>query len=88
MAIAHDDHVIFHKEAVLKNQSQLVGGTITAVDAVVEDDYGWPIVWPVLKVTFPDGTKLDVVISADEEGNGAGHLFIGAEGTLYSEVEN
>lgn len=88
MAIAHDSRVTHQKEAALKNLSQLVGGTITAVDAVVEDDFGFPLVWPVLKVTFPNGTKLDVVISTDEEGNGAGHLFIGAEGTLYSEVEN
>jgi hypothetical protein len=86
--MATDNRVTDHKKALLKNLSQLVGGTITAVDAVVEDDFGFPLVWPVLKVTFPNGTKLDVVISTDEEGNGAGHLFIGAEGTLYSEVEN
>jgi len=72
------------KNAVQKHLNRLVGGVITAVGAIVEDDYGFPLVWPVLNVVLADGTKLEVIVSSDTEGNGAGHLFIGAIG--YEEV--
>lgn len=67
---------------VLGELKKLEGGKIVAIGAVVDeefaDDFGWPEVWPVLHVLLPNGTKLEVSVSQDEEGNGPGHLFIGA----------
>lgn len=67
---------------VQKELEKLINGKIVAIGAVVDeefgDDFGWPEVWPVLHVLLPDGTKLEVSVSQDEEGNGPGHLFIGA----------
>jgi hypothetical protein len=33
-------------------------------------------VFPVLLMMHPDGTKVRVVVSSDEEGNSGGHLFV------------
>lgn len=54
----------------------LVGGSITAIGAIVEDDFGFPEVWQVLRVKLADGKVVDLVVSRDPEGNGPGHLFI------------
>jgi hypothetical protein len=73
-----DPRVKGQQEAVQKSLDGLIGGVIVAVGAVVEDGFGWPEVWPVLHVILADGTKLEVAVSQDAEGNGPGHLFIGA----------
>lgn len=62
---------------VQKELNQLLDGKIIAVGAVVEDDFGSPIVWPVLNILLPNGRTLEISVSRDEEGNGPGHLFIG-----------
>ena len=62
---------------VQKELNQLLDGKIIAVGAVVEDDFGWPTVWPVLNILLPNGRTLEISVSRAEEGNGPGHLFIG-----------
>lgn len=61
-------------EYLTKYYGQLVGFQITAV-SFEEDEYG-DRPWPVLHLRHPDGTRLDFVLSSDEEGNGAGFAFI------------
>ena len=43
----------------------------------VEDEMGYPEVWPTLTMTNPKypGVKLKVEVSQDPEGNGPGFLF-------------
>lgn len=53
--------------------SQLVGGTIVDFTFFDDDQGSWPI-FAVEK----DGVRLQVEVSSDPEGNGPGHLFIGA----------
>jgi len=52
----------------------LVGATITKVTVSESDDEGHS--WPKFAVTLKDGTKLELELSQDEEGNGGGFLFI------------
>jgi hypothetical protein len=61
---------------VEKELKKLIGGKVIAVGAVLEDDLGWPEVWPVFHLLLPNGEKLAITVSRDEEGNGPGHLFI------------
>ena len=53
---------------------QLVGATITRFD-LVEDEYALDP-FPVYLMKLQDGTKVQVDVSRDEEGNGGGFLFI------------
>lgn len=64
------------KKYVQDYLAPLVGGTIIAYGAVVEDDLGWPEVWPVLRVKLKNGKTVELVVSQDPEGNGPGHLFV------------
>lgn len=78
------------KESRLESQKKyvesylkpLVGGTIIAFGAVAEDEdeFDFAEVWPVLRVKLSNGETVDLVVSRDEEGNGAGHLFVEAIG--------
>jgi len=56
---------------------QLVGATITGF-ALVEDEYALDP-FPVYLMKLQDGTKVQVDVSRDEEGNGGGFLFIQEE---------
>ena len=51
----------------------LVGATITKVTVSESDDEGNS--WPMFHVTLKDGTKLELELSQDEEGNGPGFMF-------------
>ena len=51
----------------------LVGATITKVTISDDDDEGNS--WPVFDVTLKAGTKLELELSQDEEGNGPGFMF-------------
>jgi hypothetical protein len=68
----------FRDEVVLKGYGELIGKTISDVRPMTKDEcemYGWDydhqLGWIIV---FEDGTC--AVPSADEEGNGRGHLFI------------
>ena len=54
--------------------SQLIDYVVTGVETETDEFEG--TVFPVLLMMHPDGTKVRVVISSDEEGNGAGFLYI------------
>jgi len=51
----------------------LVGATITKVTMSDDDEEG--NCWPMFDVTLKDGTKLELELSQDEEGNGPGFMF-------------
>lgn len=51
---------------------QLEGGTIEAVELIGVER----LFYPVLLVRLPDGTRLQVEVLQDSEGNGPGHLGI------------
>ena len=58
-----------------KYYGSLEGATINKVSVKVEDDMGWPQLWPVLHVTLKDGSTADLELSQDEEGNGPGFMY-------------
>jgi hypothetical protein len=41
-----------------------------------EDEFDKSTVFPILLMMHPDGTKVRVVVSCDDEGNDAGFLFV------------
>jgi len=51
----------------------LVGATITKATIGEQDEEGET--WPVFEVKLKDGTKLELELSQDEEGNGPGFMF-------------
>ena len=51
----------------------LVGATITKVTISDDDDEGNS--WPIFAVTLKDGTKVELELSQDEEGNGPEFMF-------------
>jgi hypothetical protein len=57
-----------------KYYSQLIDFVVTGVETDTDEFDG--TVFPVLLMMHPDGTKVRVVISSDEEGNDAGFLYI------------
>ena len=57
-----------------KYYSQLIDFVVTGVAFDTDEFDG--TVFPVLLMMHPDGTKLRVVISSDDEGNDAGFLFV------------
>jgi hypothetical protein len=59
------------KDWISNYLKQLVGCTITEAFAV-SDDSG---IWPVIVATRQDGTKFNLEISRDPEGNGPGFIF-------------
>ena len=61
---------------ILNHYAPLIGGRITRIDPA-RGAYGE--VWVTLRVEFEDRPALLVEVSSDPEGNGPGHLFIGAE---------
>lgn len=54
--------------------SQLIDFVVTGVAFDTDEFEG--TVFPVLLMMHPDGTKVRVVVSSDEEGNDAGFLFV------------
>ena len=61
-------------EFYTKYYSQLIDFVVTGVAFDTDEFDG--TVFPVLLMMHPDGTKVRVVISSDEEGNDAGFLFV------------
>ena len=57
-----------------KYYSQLIDYVVTGVAFDTDEFEG--TVFPVLLMMHPDGTKVRAVISRDEEGNGAGFLYL------------
>lgn len=53
----------------------LVGLTVRKVEVVVNDDMGYPELWPTITMVADDGEEFVVEVSRDQEGNGAGFLF-------------
>ena len=53
---------------------QLIGATITHYEEVKDEHALDP--FPVFLMKLKDGTKVQVDVSRDEEGNGGGFLFI------------
>jgi hypothetical protein len=54
--------------------SQLIDYVVTGVE-FEEDEFGGAP-FPVLTMMHPSGDVVRVVVSSDEEGNGAGFLFV------------
>ena len=61
-------------EFYTKYYSQLIDFVVTGVAFDTDEFDG--TVFPVLLMMHPDGTKVRVVVSSDEEGNSGGHLFV------------
>lgn len=53
---------------------QLIGATVTHFE-LVEDEHALDP-FPVFLMTLDNGSKVQVDVSRDEEGNGGGFLFI------------
>lgn len=68
-------HVEREVDFLQKYLGQLVGATIESVDVKVEEDMGYPEVWPRLQAKLADGTTVTLEVSQDTEGNGPGFLF-------------
>lgn len=76
MTATKTDLVEGQKKYVEDYLKPLVGGSVIAYGAVENDEFGFPEVWPVLRIQLPNGKVVDLVVSRDEEGNGPGHLFV------------
>ena len=61
-------------EFYTKYYSQLIDFVVTGVAFDTDEFDG--TVFPVLLLMHPDGTKVRVVVSSDDEGNDAGFLFV------------
>jgi hypothetical protein len=61
-------------EFYTKYYNQLIDFVVTGVEFDTDEFEG--TVFPVLLMMHPDGTKVRVVVSSDEEGNDAGFLYI------------
>jgi hypothetical protein len=57
-----------------KYYSQLIDYVVTGVEFDTDEFDG--TVFPVLLMMHPSGETVRVVVSSDEEGNGAGFLFV------------
>jgi hypothetical protein len=57
-----------------KYYSQMIDFVVTGVE--FEDDEFGGAPFPVLLMMHPSGDTVRVVVSSDEEGNGAGFLFV------------
>jgi hypothetical protein len=60
-----------------KYYGQLIDYVVTGVEFEQDEFGGDP--FPVLTMMHPSGDVVRVVVSSDEEGNGAGFLFIEGE---------
>ena len=54
--------------------NQLIDYVVTGVE-FEEDEFGG-VPFPVLNMMHPSGDSVRVIVSSDEEGNGAGFLFV------------
>ena len=61
-------------EFYTKYYSQLIDFVVTGVE-FEEDEFGG-VPFPVLLMMHPSGETVRVVVSSDEEDNGAGFLFV------------
>ena len=61
-------------EFYTKYYNQLIDYVVTGVE--FEEDEFDGTVFPVLLMMHPSGETVRVVVSSDEEGNGAGFLFV------------
>jgi hypothetical protein len=61
-------------EFYIKHYNQLIDYVVTGVE--FEEDEFDGTVFPVLLMMHPSGETVRVVVSSDEEGNGAGFLFV------------
>ena len=61
-------------EFYTKYYSQLIDFVVTGVEFETDEFGGVP--FPVLLMMHPSGETVRVVVSSDEEGNGAGFLFV------------
>ena len=57
-----------------KYYSQLINFVVTGFELETDEFDG--SVFPVLLMMHPDGTKVRLVVSSDEEGNSGGHLIV------------
>jgi len=64
-----------YQEYLRGHLSGLVGATVVQVEAADDGEGGF---WPVIIVQDKNGNVIQLEASADEEGNGPGHIFIGA----------
>jgi hypothetical protein len=62
-------------EFYIKHYNQLIDYVVTGVE-FEEDEFDKSTVFPILLMMHPDGTKVRVVVSCDDEGNDAGFLFV------------
>ena len=63
-------------EFYTKYYSQLIDFVITGVEFEEDEDEFGGAPFPVLLMMHPSGETVRVVVSSDEEGNGAGFLFV------------
>jgi len=61
-------------EFYIKHYRQLIDFVVTGVEFEEDEDAFVP--FPVLLMMHPSGETVRVVVSSDEEGNGAGFLFV------------
>ena len=66
------------QQAIVDDLNGLVGARVVQVAAVLGSDSVYAETWPVLIFETPSGEHIQVEVSRDAEGNGPGHLFIGA----------
>jgi hypothetical protein len=66
---------------------QAVGLTITRVEIVTEDDFGYTEFWPRLYAVDKNGTEFMLEISRDPEANGPGFIFGLPEYTIPNDEE-
>ena len=57
-----------------KYYSLLINFVVTGFELETDEFDG--SVFPVLLMMHPDGSRVRVVVSSDEEGNSGGHLFV------------
>ena len=57
-----------------KYYSQLDGAKIIRYNGMIEDEF-ISVTFPQFEVELADGTKIQLEVARDEEGNGGGFLF-------------
>ena len=67
-----------HHDWLRKYYNQLKGYTIVGFRLEIDEEtsYSLPNEWPVFTLKNRHGSIIEITVSKDEEGNGAGFLFL------------
>lgn len=76
-AVKRDVYLEREQKFIRAYLKPLVGARITSVNAHIDRHGEFPTgdVWPIIRATLKDGTRVKLEISSDEEGNGSGFVF-------------